>query len=75
MSMFNDIVWDAKGNDELCEHNSMDLGTELPKLSCSVSHMTTLFVFTCVMIVRYQTIQAFVTGFGPLRDRSCKFVR
>ena len=22
MSMFNDIVWDAKGNDELCVHNS-----------------------------------------------------
>ena len=22
MSMFNDIVWDAKGNEELCENNS-----------------------------------------------------
>ena len=22
MSTFNDIVWDAKGNDELCENNS-----------------------------------------------------
>ena len=22
MSMFNDIVWDAKGNDEICENNS-----------------------------------------------------
>ena len=22
MSMFGDIVWDAKGNDELCENNS-----------------------------------------------------
>ena len=22
MSMFNDIVWDAKGNDELCVNNS-----------------------------------------------------
>ena len=22
ISMFNDIVWDTKGNDELCENNS-----------------------------------------------------
>ena len=22
MSMLNDIVWDAKGNDEICENNS-----------------------------------------------------
>ena len=22
MSMFNDIVWDAKGNEELCDNNS-----------------------------------------------------
>ena len=22
MSMFNDIVWDAKGNEEICENNS-----------------------------------------------------
>ena len=26
------------------------------------------------MDVRHQTIQSFVTGFGPFRDRSCKFV-
>ena len=26
MSMFNDIVWDAKGNEELCEHNSKRIG-------------------------------------------------
>ena len=24
MSMFNDIVWDAKGNDELCENKFKD---------------------------------------------------
>ena len=40
----------------------------------SVSHMTILFVFTCMMNVRDQTRQSFVTSFGPFRDRSCKFV-
>ena len=43
-------------------------------LLCSVSHMTILFVFICVMNVRHQAIQAFVTGFGPFCDRSCKFI-
>ena len=43
-------------------------------LFCSVTHITILPVFTCVMNVRYQSIQAFVTGFGPFGDRSCKFV-
>ena len=41
---------------------------------CSITHMTILFLFTCVMNVRYQSIQAFVTGFGSFRNRSCKFV-
>ena len=27
MSMFNDIVWDAKGNDEICENNSKTIET------------------------------------------------
>ena len=31
----------------------------------SISHMKTLFVFTCVMNVWNQSIQAFVTGSGP----------
>ena len=29
MSMFNDIVWDVKGNDELCENNSRQLNIML----------------------------------------------
>ena len=33
-------------------------------LLCSISHMT-LSVLTCVMNERYQSIQAFVTSFGP----------
>ena len=45
-----------------------------PALFCSITHITILFVFTCVMNVRYQSIQAFVTGFGPFCNRSCKFV-
>ena len=45
-----------------------------PALFCSVSYMTILFILTCVMNIRYQSIQAFVTGFGPFRNRSCKFV-
>ena len=45
-----------------------------PALFCSITHITILFIFTCVMDVRYQTIQSFVTSFGPFRDRSCKFV-
>ena len=45
-----------------------------PALFSCITHKTILFVFTCVMDVRYQTIQAFVTGLGPSCDRSCKFV-
>ena len=37
-------------------------------------HIAILFVFTCVMNVRYQSIQSFVTSFGPFRNRSCKFI-
>ena len=40
----------------------------------SVSHMTILLITTCMMNVRNQSIQAFVTGHGPFGDRSCKFV-
>ena len=29
MSMFNDIVWDAKGNEEICENNSKKLKNTL----------------------------------------------
>ena len=36
--------------------------------------MTTLFVFTCVMNVRYQSMQAFVTSIGPFCNRSCKLI-
>ena len=43
-------------------------------LFCSVSHLTMMFVITCVMDVRYQTTQSFVTRFGPFCDRTCKFV-
>ena len=35
-------------------------------LFCGVSLMTILFVFTCVMNVRYQSTPAFVTDFGPI---------
>ena len=38
------------------------------------SHMTVLFIFTCVMNVWNQSIQAFVTGSGPFCDWSCKLV-
>ena len=43
----------------------------------SVTHMTILFVFTCVMSVRYQSIQAFVTSVFWTRpnDRRCMSVR
>ena len=43
-------------------------------LFCCVTRIAILFVFTCMMDVRYQTIQSFITGFGPFRNRSCKFV-
>ena len=42
-----------------------------PALFCSITHVAILFVFTSVMDVRYQTIQSFVTSFGPFRNRSC----
>ena len=43
-------------------------------LFCSVTHITILFVFTCAMIVRNQSIQAFVTCFGPFcMDRASLF--
>ena len=45
-----------------------------PALFCSITHVTILFVFTCMMNIRYQAIQALVTGSGPFRNRSCKFV-
>ena len=31
MSMFNDIVWDAKGNDEFCENNSKTIKKSMLK--------------------------------------------
>ena len=43
-------------------------------LFCSVTHLTILFVFTFVMNMWNQSIQAFVTGLGPFCDGSCKFV-
>ena len=49
---------------EMCTFGVLELLCEAPAL----------FVFTCVMDVRYQSIQAFVTGFGPFCNRSCKFV-
>ena len=39
-----------------------------------VSHMTTLFEFTCVMNVRYQTSQAIVARCRPFRDGTSKLV-
>ena len=43
-------------------------------LFCSITHIAVLFVFTCVMNVRDQTRQSFVTCFGPFSDRSCKLI-
>ena len=43
-------------------------------LLCCVSHLTMLPVFTCVMHVRDQTRQTFVTRFCPFRHRTSKFV-
>ena len=43
-------------------------------LLCCVSHITICLIFTCVMNVRYKSIQAFVTGLSPFCDRSCELV-
>ena len=43
-------------------------------LLCCVSHITILPVFTCMMNVRDQTRQAFVTRICPFCDRTSKFV-
>ena len=51
-----------------------DLKQSQSALFCSVPHMTILCVLTCVMNVGDQTRWSFVTSFGPLRNRSCKFV-
>ena len=40
----------------------------------SITHMTMLFVFTSVMKIWNQSIQTFVTGFGPFCDRSRKLI-
>ena len=40
----------------------------------SITLMTILSIFTCVMNIWNQSIQAFVTGFGSFRNRSCKFI-
>ena len=37
-----------------------------------ITHMTILAISTCVMNVWNQSIQAFVTGFGPFCNSSCK---
>ena len=39
-----------------------------------MSHMTTLFVFTGVMNMGNQSIQAIVTSFGPFCYRSCELI-
>ena len=41
--------------------------------TCFAMFPTWQYVFTCMMNVRGQTTQSFVTSFGPLCDRSCKF--
>ena len=43
-------------------------------LFCSITHITILFALTSVMNVRYQSIQAFVTGLGSFCDRSRNFI-
>ena len=43
-------------------------------LFSSISHMTILFVFTRVMNIWNQSIQAFVTSLGPFCDGSCKLI-
>ena len=43
-------------------------------LFSSMTNIAISFVFTCVMYVRYQSIQAFVKGFGPFLNRPCKFI-
>ena len=45
-----------------------------PALFCSITHITILLKFTCMMSIWNQSIQAFVTSSGPFRNRSCKFV-
>ena len=40
---------------------------------CCVSHLTILPVFACVMNVRDQTTQTFVTSSGPFCDRASLF--
>ena len=41
-------------------------------LFCSITHMTILSVFTCMMNMWNQSIQAFVTSFGPFCYGSCE---
>ena len=41
---------------------------------CCASRITMLSVINCVMNVRDQTCQSFVTWFYPFRYRTCKFV-
>ena len=60
---------------EVCFLHIQPLGTmkqSQPALFCSVTHITILFIFTCVMNIWYQTIQLFVTGFGPFCYGSCE---
>ena len=40
----------------------------------TVTHMTKLFVFTNMMNIWNQSIQAFVTGLGPFCDGSCELM-
>ena len=40
----------------------------------SITHMTILFVFTSMMNIWNQSIQAFVTGLGPFCDGSCELI-
>ena len=39
----------------------------------SITHMTIFSIFTCMMNIRNQSIQAFVTGLGPLCNGTCEF--
>ena len=43
-------------------------------LFCSITHMTIFFVFTRVMNIWNQSIQAFVTSFGPFCYGSCELI-
>ena len=81
MSMFNDIVWDAKGNDELCVNNSKTIEVYTHSVSHAYfshtffmrAHTCMAQVVCCAHVVVHLTFSVLMFHPSLLLSFSCPF--